>query len=92
MLVKPCLSRSFGDFTIEFTYLGKKFTVNYLSSEEKWNYNNAEQIYLPVFGAVDGNEAMYGIITSGASSSAIGAHAGDSALGYSGVYPICIIL
>ena len=59
-----------------------------LSSEEKWNYNNAEQIYLPVFGAVDGNEAMYGIITSGASSSAIGAHAGDSALGYSGVYPI----
>jgi len=35
LLVKPCLSRSFGDFTIEFTYLGKKFTVNYLSSEEK---------------------------------------------------------
>lgn len=59
-----------------------------LAGEEKWLYNNAEQIYLPVFGAVDGKEAMYGIITSGAESSAIGAHAGDSALGYSGVYPI----
>ncbi len=59
-----------------------------LASEEKWNYNNAEQIYLPVFGAVDSNEAMYGIITSGASSSAIGAHAGDKSLGYSGVYPV----
>lgn len=59
-----------------------------LSSEEKWLYNNQEQIYLPVFGAVDGTEAMYGIITSGAESSAIGAHAGDSALGYSGVYPV----
>lgn len=59
-----------------------------LSSEEKWLYNNAEQIYMPVFGAVDGAEAMYGIITSGAGSSAIGAHAGDKVLGYSGVYPI----
>lgn len=59
-----------------------------LAREEKWNYSNSEQIYLPVFGAVDGNDALYGIITSGAEYSSIGAIAGDSALGYSGVYPI----
>lgn len=59
-----------------------------LASENKWQYNNTSQINLPVFGAVDGDEAIYGIITSGASSSAIGATAGDRVLGYSSVYPI----
>lgn len=59
-----------------------------LAREEKWRYNNTQQIHLPVFGAVDGNEAMYGIITSGAEYASIGAVAGDRVLGYSGVYPI----
>ena len=69
------------------TYKEEVYGID-LASEEKWLYNNQEQVYLPVFGAVDGKNAMYGIITSGAESSAIGAHAGDSALGYSGVYPV----
>ena len=59
-----------------------------LAREKKWSYTNSQQIYLPVFGAVDGGEAMYGIITSGAACSSIGANAGEKALGYSGVYPI----
>lgn len=59
-----------------------------LAREKKWNYTNSEQIHMPVFGAVDGSEALYGIITSGASSSSIGAYAGDQNAGYSGVYPV----
>lgn len=59
-----------------------------LAREKKWNYTNSQQIHLPVFGAVDGNSAMYGVITSGAESSSIGAYAGDEEAGYSGVYPI----
>lgn len=59
-----------------------------LAREKKWAYTNSEQVYLPVFGAVDGKEAMYGIITSGAECASIGASAGDSALGSSGAYPI----
>ena len=59
-----------------------------LAREEKWAYTNSQQIYLPVFGAVDGDEAMYGIITSGAECSSVGAKAGESVLGYSGVYPV----
>lgn len=59
-----------------------------LAREKKWAYTNSQQVYLPVFGAVDGNEAMYGIITSGAECSSIGANAGENALGFSGVYPI----
>ncbi len=61
---------------------------NDLAREEKWRYNNAEQINLPVFGAVDGNDAIYGIITSGAEYASIGALAGERIVGYSGVYPI----
>ena len=59
-----------------------------LAREKKWNYTNSKQIHLPVFGAVDGNSAMYGIIVSGAETSSIGAYAGDKNAGYSGVYPI----
>ncbi|MBQ9355109.1 MAG: hypothetical protein IJT84_05455 [Clostridia bacterium] len=59
-----------------------------LAREKKWSYTNTEQIHMPIFGAVDGNEAMYGIITSGAQSSSVGAYAGDKNAGYSGVYPI----
>ena len=59
-----------------------------LAREKKWSYTNTEQIHMPIFGAVDGGEAMYGIITSGAQSSSIGAYAGDKNAGYSGVYPI----
>ena len=59
-----------------------------LAREKKWDYTNAEQIHMPVFGAVDGQEALYGIITSGAQSCSIGAYAGDKSAGYSGVYPI----
>lgn len=59
-----------------------------LAREKKWSYTNSQQVYLPVFGAVDDTEAMYGIITSGAECSSIGAGAGESALGFSGVYPI----
>lgn len=69
------------------TYEEEVYGVD-LAREEKWSYNNAQQIHLPVFGAVDSTEAMYGIISSGAECSSIGAIAGDSALGYSGVYPI----
>ena len=59
-----------------------------LAREKKWSYTNSQQVYLPIFGAVDGSEAMYGIITSGAECCSIGANAGEKALGYSGVYPI----
>lgn len=59
-----------------------------LAREQKWAYTNSKQIYLPVFGAVDDTEAMYGIITSGAASSSVGANAGEKVLGFSGVYPI----
>lgn len=59
-----------------------------LAREKKWDYTNSEQIHMPVFGAVDGSSAMYGIITSGAASSSVGAYAGDKNAGYSGVYPI----
>ncbi len=59
-----------------------------MARENKWQYTNSEQIYLPVFGAVDGDSAMYGIISSGAESSSIGAHVGNTDAGYSGVYPI----
>ncbi|MBO4733844.1 MAG: hypothetical protein J5662_05120, partial [Clostridia bacterium] len=48
-----------------------------LSRSKKWNYVNSEQIYLPVFGAVDGKNAIYGIIKSGDQSSSVGAYAGD---------------
>ena len=61
---------------------------NDLAREEKWRYNNSEQINLPVFGAVDGNDAIYGIITSGAEYASIGASAGERIVGSSGVYPI----
>ena len=59
-----------------------------LAREKKWDYTNSEQIHMPVFGAVDDGTAMYGIITSGASSSSVGAYAGDKNAGYSGVYPV----
>lgn len=59
-----------------------------LAREKKWNYTNSGQIHMPVFGAVDGEEGIYGIITSGAESASIGAYAGDQNAGYSGVYPI----
>ena len=59
-----------------------------LAREQKWSYTNSQQIKMPVFAAVDGNEAMYGIITSGAENSSIGAYAGDTNAGYSGVYPV----
>ena len=59
-----------------------------LAREKKWSYTNSKQINMPVFGAVDDSEALYGIITSGAASSSIGAYVGDKNAGYSGVYPI----
>ncbi len=59
-----------------------------LARSKNWNYTNQEQIHMPVFGAIDGNDAIYGIITSGAESSSIGAYVGDKDAGYSGVYPI----
>ena len=59
-----------------------------LAREKKWNYTNSGQIHMPVFGAVDGEVGIYGIITSGAESSSIGAYAGDENAGYSGVYPV----
>lgn len=69
------------------TYMEEVYGAD-LATEEKWQYTNSQQVHLPVFGAVDGDNAMYGVITSGAESSSIGAHAGDLILGYSGVYPI----
>ena len=59
-----------------------------LAREKKWAYTNSEQVYMPVFGAVDDAEAMYGVITSGAECSSIGANAGENVIGFSGVYPI----
>jgi len=35
LVIKPCLPRDFGDFSIEFDYLGKKFTVNYCVNQDK---------------------------------------------------------
>lgn len=35
LMIKPCLPEEFGDFSIEFTYLGKKFKVNYIASQQK---------------------------------------------------------
>ena len=35
LVLKPCLPKDFGDFSIEFDYLGKKFKVNYSLNEER---------------------------------------------------------
>ena len=50
-----------------------------------------ESIRLPIFGAKRENDAVLGIITSGAEIAEINATAGDPAYGYSAVYPtFCI--
>ncbi len=59
-----------------------------LAREKKWNYNNEDNLYLPVFGAVDKDKALYGIITEGDEASGIGVYAGDADALCSGVYPI----
>ncbi len=35
LIIKPCLPHEFGDFNIEFEYLGNKFKVNYYVNKEK---------------------------------------------------------
>lgn len=35
LILKPCVPEAFGDFSVEFSYLGKKFTVNYIKSDYK---------------------------------------------------------
>ncbi|MBQ9940223.1 MAG: hypothetical protein IJO74_01645 [Clostridia bacterium] len=45
LTMKPCLPDEFGDCTANFTYLGKKFTVNYIKTEnpqKKFTLNGAE--------------------------------------------------
>lgn len=35
LTLKPCIPEAFGDCSVDFTYLGKKFTVNYKKTENK---------------------------------------------------------
>lgn len=46
----------------------------------------SETVRMPVFGAKNGENAILGIITSGAETAEINASAGDARFGYSGVY------
>lgn len=51
------------------------------------NHNYKAQVRLPVFGIKEGNNALFGIVESGAESTVINAQAGNERLGYSSVYP-----
>ena len=37
LLLKPCMPKEFGDVEVEFTYLGKKFRVNFKCTEGESN-------------------------------------------------------
>lgn len=46
-----------------------------------------EAVRMPVFGARDGKDAMFGIIENGSESATINATAGNSRTGYSNIFP-----
>ncbi len=52
---------------------------------------NKEEIRLPVFGAVEGNRAVCGIIESGAEKCVINAQVGDASIGNSSAYITCYV-
>lgn len=54
--------------------------------EKPQKLHNDTPIRLPVFGAVDGSQAICGIIESGEGQADIQANAGDDRVGYSSVY------
>ena len=51
------------------------------------NVGNQESVYMPVYGAKNGNGICVGIVSSGDSTCGIYARSGDVANGYSSVYP-----
>lgn len=51
-----------------------------------YRVTESETVRMPVFGAKNGNNALLGIITSGAETAEIRASAGNSRFGFSGVY------
>lgn len=61
---------------------------NNLSRRVLDNTGNAEQVYMPVYGAKNGNGICVGIISSCDNSSSIYARSGDVGNGYSCVYPL----
>ena len=52
------------------------------------NVGNQESVYMPVYGAKNGNGICVGIVSSGDSTCGIYARSGDVANGYSSVYPV----
>ncbi len=53
--------------------------------------SNTEEIRLPVFGAVEEDRAVMGIIENGSEKCVINAQAGSKALGYSSAYVTCYV-
>ncbi len=53
--------------------------------------SNQEEIRLPMFGAVEGNRAVCGIIESGAEKCVLNAQVGDASLGHSSAYITCFV-
>ena len=60
LYLKPCLPAEFGDCSVEFEYVGKKFTVNYKktdSADKKVTLNGKE--YNTIFNERSGKQMAF---------------------------------
>lgn len=80
-VIEPFLSDGVGSIGQKYVY-GKD-----LSHQSYTKGNPEEQIYMPVFGAKKGDNAIFAVITSGAEAASINWNIGSANIGYSSIYP-----